>query len=378
MTSLRAAVKCKSHIDVITAHARHFANIHLRLHQEIDDYYNFVRPRQFEKDIRAAVVKRLKTFCRDNFGDAEVYPFGSYPSDLYLPTSDMDLAFVSDQFYNGGKSKYGSKKHLFNVRSILMRNKIPLHFPEVVPKAKVPLVKFIDHATHLKIDISFETKNGMEAVKTFKAWKADYPAMPYLVTLIKQFLAMRGLNEPQFGGIGGFSVICLVVSLLQLQPEAQTRSRDSGNNLGKLLLTFLDFYGNHFRYDKVAISLNPPRYVPKVSDTRPNSSRFSNLFLTDKQPQDEVTEFPYRNFQRLSIIDPNNPANDIAGGSSQFRIIAQEFSTAHDQLCERMHNLSVSSRCKELSILDPLLAGNYTNYQKQRDRLERMAAGYQS
>lgn len=153
--------------------------------------------------------------------------------------------------------------------------------PEVISKAKVPLVKFVEVHSRLKFDISFENATGLVAVDTFKAWKKQYPAMPVLVTLIKQFMMMRGLNEPVNGGIGGFSVICLVVSLFQLHPEAQTLSQDTRNNMGKLLLTFFDFYGNQFRYDNVAISLDPPKYIPKVSDRRPNSSRFLAL-LTDE------------------------------------------------------------------------------------------------
>lgn len=89
--------------------------------------------------------------------------------------------------------------------------------------------------------------------------------MPILVTVVKHFLLMRGLNEPVNGGLGGFSVICLVVSMLQLMPQVQSRNMIPEHHLGEILLEFLDLYGRHFRYEVNAISLTgPPGYIRKV------------------------------------------------------------------------------------------------------------------
>jgi non-canonical poly(A) RNA polymerase PAPD5/7 len=75
---------------------------------------------------------------------------------------------------------------------------------------------------------------------------------------------MRGLNEPVNGGIGGFSVICLVVSLLQLMPQVQSGTMIPEHNLGEILMEFLDLYGNQFDSVTNAIVLKPPGYVNKV------------------------------------------------------------------------------------------------------------------
>jgi non-canonical poly(A) RNA polymerase PAPD5/7 len=136
---------------------------------------------------------------------------------------------------------------------------------EVIAHARIPLVKFVDKLTGLKVDVSFENLGGVTAVDTFLSWKAQYPAMPILVTVIKHFLLMRGLNEPVNGGIGGFSVICLVVSMLQLMPQVQSRSLIPEHNLGEMLMEFFELYGKQFQYDTNAISLTRPiGYVRKV------------------------------------------------------------------------------------------------------------------
>jgi non-canonical poly(A) RNA polymerase PAPD5/7 len=230
------------------------------------DFYDYVKPRDFEEGIRQRLVDELKGLVRKEFRDAEVYAFGSFPSGLYLPTGDVDLAFLSDSVMAGKYAKYSSKSHLFKIQKFLRRERIAQSQDiEMILHAKVPIVKYIDQRTGLRVDISFEKIDGVKAVKTFLAWKEQYPVMPILVTLIKHLLLMRGLNEPVNGGIGGFSVICLTVSMLQLMPQIQSRSMNPMHHIGDLLMEFLDLYGNRFNYETTAIRLNPPGYVPKVS-----------------------------------------------------------------------------------------------------------------
>lgn len=186
-------------------------------------------------------------------------------SGLYLPTGDMDLAFCSGAYMNGGRQSKPSNSQMRKFAGFIQSEKLAVdNKVDVITRAKVPLVKYVDRTTGLKVDISFENDSGIVAISTFKDWKARWPAMPVIVTLIKQFLLMRGLNEPVNGGIGGFSVICMVVSMLQNMPPIQSGAMDQRNDLGSLLMHFFDLYGNRFQYQTVALSTNPPAYIPKV------------------------------------------------------------------------------------------------------------------
>lgn len=234
------------------------------------DFYNYVKPRQFEQRIRDNLVDNLrKAMRRDNrnFSSAEVFAFGSFMSGLYLPTADMDLVVCSASFMRGGPPTYMSAKSwLYKFQKMLVMQRLAdQESIEVIAHARIPLVKFVDKLTGLKVDVSFENLGGVDAVDTFLSWKARYPSMPILVTVIKHFLLMRGLNEPVNGGIGGFSVICLVVSMLQLMPQVQSGNLIPEHHLGEMLMEFLDLYGRRFRYEKNAISLtNTIGYVRKV------------------------------------------------------------------------------------------------------------------
>jgi non-canonical poly(A) RNA polymerase PAPD5/7 len=229
------------------------------------DFYEFVKPKEFEHRMRNELVASLTQAVRRSHPDAEVLPFGSFMSKLYLPTADMDIVICSKNFRNGGRGTFSERRFLFKFKNLLARNDFAAEEDiEVISSAKVPLVKFVDKFTGLKVDISFDRYDGVNAIQTFLQWKEQYPAMPILVTLIKHFLVMRGLNEPVSGGIGGFSVICLVTSMLQLMPQVQSRSLVAEHHLGEMLMEFFDLYGNKLDHQNVAIRLNPPGYVHKV------------------------------------------------------------------------------------------------------------------
>ncbi|KAI1503455.1 hypothetical protein F5X99DRAFT_375287 [Biscogniauxia marginata] len=329
-----------------------------RLHKEIMDFYEYVRPRDFEERIRHEMLSRLSALVKRKWRDAEVYAFGSFMSGLYLPTADMDVAICSESFVNRGIPKYHTKSSLYALRTFFHYHKIAFKDDiDLITKAKVPLVKYTDQVTALKVDISLEKMDGHRAVQTFLDWKKRYPAMPILVAIIKHFLLMRGLNEPVNGGIGGFSVICMVVNLLNQMPQVQSGSMKPEHHLNEILMEFFDYYGNHFQYKTVAIRMNPPGLVNKS----------------------EVSTLSYRNMDRLSIIDPNNPDNDIAGGSSNTETIFSHFSKAYSTLRNRMAKLAkegtpINSNSSDRTILGPLFAGKYSNFQVQRDYLKRLSA----
>lgn len=243
------------------------ANAGFKLHKEICDFYDFVKPQKHEQIVREDLLSRLQNVIRREIPDCNVHCFGSFAAGLYLPNADMDVVIVSDEFRRyGRKFICQTKNKMFKFANFLRGFGIArADSVEVIFGAKVPLVKFIDRITAIKVDMSFENDTGIVANDTFTAWKGQYPAMPILVTVIKQFLMMRGLNEVQHGGLGGFSVTCLVTSLLQNMPRVQAGELIPEENLGEILVEFFDFYGNCLDTSRTGIMMNPPGYFDKAS-----------------------------------------------------------------------------------------------------------------
>ena len=239
------------------------------LHKEICDFYDFVKPRAFEQTMREELLGRLREIVKRRFPTSDVHCFGSFAAGLYLPTADIDVVVVSNGYLKHGVPNVcQSKSQMYNFAQHLKNVAMAEHdFVEVIPKAKVPLIKFVDRITSLRVDVSFENKTGLIANHNFDAWKQQFPAMPILVMVIKQFLMMRGLNEVVNGGLGGFSVTCLVTSLLQNMPRVQTAEMVPEHHLGELLMEFLDFYGNQLDIARAGIVMEPPAYFDKVGQT---------------------------------------------------------------------------------------------------------------
>ena len=183
----------------------------------------------------------------------------------------MDVVLISHSFAQRGlPSLCQSKTQIRNFASHIERSGIAVNGTvDTILFAKVPLVKFVESITNLRVDISFENNSGITANAFFKTWKQQYPCLPHIVALIKQFLLMRGLNEVNTGGLGGFSVICLVTSLLQNMPRVQSGELVPELHLGEILFEFLDLYGNQFDTSRTGILLDPPGYFDKVFEAHP-------------------------------------------------------------------------------------------------------------
>ncbi|KAJ9198258.1 hypothetical protein DTO021D3_3796 [Paecilomyces variotii] len=317
-----------------------------RLHNEILSFYHWVRPQQYENIIRSDLVSRLDTAFANRYYGAQVRPFGSFASGLYLPTADMDLVLLSSTFRRTGRKNYGeNKRQIYAFAGFLKTSNIPVPGSiETIAHARVPILKFVDKLTGLRVDLSFDNDSGLLANRTFQLWKSEFPAMPVIVSIIKQFLLLRGLNEVPTGGLGGFSIICLVTSLLQHLPHGHTES-----NLGSILMDFFDFYGNKFDYGSVGIRMDPPGYFNK---------RVYGVYQENKN-------------QRLSIEDPNNDQNDISGGTREIPLIFRCFSDAYACLKERLISTATEGSTND-SILDTIIAANYEEYEEQRSHLRRI------
>ncbi|KAF2828842.1 hypothetical protein CC86DRAFT_392988 [Ophiobolus disseminans] len=317
------------------------------LHNEILDFYDWVAPQDYEHEARHQLVQRLRSalgsqrwFPQDT---GTILPFGSYPAGLYLPTADMDLVYASERHYAGGppvldvvKDKQLIKSTLFKASRRIHSVGIPTNKPLVIHSAKVPIIKFKDRLTGLDVDISFENLSGVQAQATFKEWKDRHPDLVYMVALVKQLLVMRGLNEVHSGGLGGFTIICLIVSYLEHTGKPE--------NLGQCLLGFLKYYGKQFDLSRKRIQMKPPAIVEK------------SMYGIDNRLEQPTG---------LSIQDPNRPENNISGGSHKAVNAFKLFANAYETLMDRFEAVELGN-FKGTSLLECMIGGNYTSYITQR------------
>jgi non-canonical poly(A) RNA polymerase PAPD5/7 len=179
--------------------------------------------------------------------------------------ADMDLVYVSDKLCKTGHPAIAPLKNdLFRISRRLKDKGVAVK-TQVIPAAKVPIIKFEDTVTGLPVDISFEKPDGLHAQSYFRKFKEQYPEMEFLVAIVKQFLLMMDWNEVSTGGLGGLSVVCLVVSYLELYPQDDSNTPNQQPNYGVSLLGFLRYYGRDFDLNRTRISMTPIGHVKKVT-----------------------------------------------------------------------------------------------------------------
>jgi len=88
---------------------------------------------------------------------------------------------------------------------------------EVISGAKVPICKFRDAFAQISIDITMDTHGGQETGNAINNLLRRYgEGGKALIMLVKQFLLIRNLNETFQGGLGSFSVTCMVCFFLEV------------------------------------------------------------------------------------------------------------------------------------------------------------------
>ncbi|XP_061879496.1 terminal nucleotidyltransferase 4B [Entelurus aequoreus] len=266
------------------------------LHEEISDFYAYISPRPEEEKMRLEVVDRIKGVIHNLWPSAEVQVFGSFSTGLYLPTSDIDLVV----FGKWETLPLWTLEEALRKRNVADENSI-----KVLDKATVPIIKLTDSFTEVKVDISFNIKNGVKAARLIKEFKEKYPVLPYLVLVLKQFLLQRDLNEVFTGGIGSYSLFLMAVSFLQLHFRADVCQPNM--NLGVLLIEFFELYGRHFNYMKTGIRIKDGGcYVAKddVQKNMMDGYRPSMLYIEDPlQPDNDVGRSSYGAMQVKQAFD---------------------------------------------------------------------------
>jgi len=223
--------------------------------------------------MRGLIVGLISTAVKKAFPDAEVKPFGSFETKLYLPLgcvltsnsevfkteifgSDIDLVIFSESMAYSEKNSY-LRALARTIQHARLTDKVT-----IISKARVPIVKFVTTGSYgrFKVDISVNQRSGVLGGQIVNGFLRDLNPAPSLalralILLTKAFLLQRSLNEVYTGGLGSYSIVCLAVSFLQMHPKIRRGELDPDRNLGVILMEFFELYGVYFNYNNVGISV---------------------------------------------------------------------------------------------------------------------------
>ncbi|KAJ6837060.1 non-canonical poly(A) RNA polymerase PAPD5 isoform X1 [Iris pallida] len=187
---------------------------------------------------------------------------------------------------------------------------------QVIAKARVPIIKFVEKRSGIAFDISFDIEGGPKAADFIKDAVEKLPPLRPLCMILKVFLQQRELNEVYSGGIGSYTLLSMLIAHLQMHWRGQDihRCRQSvEHNLGILLVNFFDLYGRKLNTSDVGVSCN-----------------LAGTFFRKIDKGFLNTERPYL----LSVEDPQAPDNDIGRSSFNYFKVRSAFSMAYSLLTD--------------------------------------------
>jgi len=271
------------------------------LHEEIIDFYKWVSPKPEDHQMRLNVVDRITGCIMKIWPQAKVYTFGSFRTGLYIPSSDVDLVVFG-------------KWEVIPLRTLeteIEKNYLARDSSiKVIDTAKVPIIKYVDKSSGIHVDISFNVINGVNSVQLINIFKKQFPVLPKLLSVLKQFLHNRDLAMVFTGGLSSFCLTLMVISFLQMHVRTNAARKDA--NLGVLLMEFFELYGCNFNYDCLAISVrNGGSYIDK-----------------EKLQIDPNINSRWMPIDGIAIEDPFQPGRDISRGSHRISIFQQSCALA--------------------------------------------------
>ncbi|KAF7048243.1 hypothetical protein CFC21_057033 [Triticum aestivum] len=286
---------------------RRFRSPMLQLHKEILDFCDFISPSAEEQSSRTAAVQAVSDVVKHIWPHCKVEVFGSFRTGLYLPTSDIDVVV----FETRAKTPQG----LYALAKALSQKGVAKKI-QVIAKARVPIVKFVERISGIPFDISFDIDGGPQAADFIKDAIKKMPALRPLCMILKVFLHQRELNEVYTGGVGSYALLTMLITHLQLiwgLKDMMGYRQSKEHNLGILLIKFFDFYGRKLNYTDVGISCNSARTFFLKSD-----KDFVNL------------DRPHL----IAIQDPMVPDNDIGKNSFNYFKVKSAFLKAYSVLTD--------------------------------------------
>jgi predicted nucleotidyltransferase len=119
-----------------------------KLHQEIIDFYEFIRPTPEEDQKRHNTVKVIKNLIQSQWPDWTVKEFGSFPNKIHLPDSDVDILVLTDK-----ETNFDQNKILKKITQKLVEANI-VDYIQLI-NARVPIIKATLKETKINLDIRY-------------------------------------------------------------------------------------------------------------------------------------------------------------------------------------------------------------------------------
>jgi len=221
---------------------------------------------------RDSLTNHLTSLLFRRFGkNATLEVFGSSVTNLSIGTGDLDLCL---SFKNKTP-----RKVLRKISGLLHEE--GMENIQLIPKARIPIVKFKDPRSGLDVDISLDNRLAIYNSEMLKSY-AQEKRLRLLVQMVKYWASRRGINNAFEGSLSSYAWTLLAIQHAQmvqppLVPNRQENTEakpmafhgttyDVGFNgdaydtkntqsLGSLLINFFDRFATRWDWESMVVSI---------------------------------------------------------------------------------------------------------------------------
>ncbi|GJN17181.1 hypothetical protein PR202_gb04231 [Eleusine coracana subsp. coracana] len=225
-------------------------------------------------------------------GCSPVKPFGSFVSNLYAKSGDLD---VSVDLRSGSDLPISKKKKQNALRELMRALQIrgvarSMHF---IPDARVPVLQYISNHFGISCDISINNYPGQIKSRIFYWINTIDDRFGDIVLLVKEWAKAQNINDPKNGTLNSYS-LCLLV-LFHFQKILQVRSTRLVRH-GYLVHLFLVIY---LSQSQAGMVFRDEKHVDEVCVT--NKARFLRQNMGQRN-QSSVSQLLASFFHKFSRI----------------------------------------------------------------------------
>ncbi|KAI8908859.1 hypothetical protein DFJ77DRAFT_132878 [Powellomyces hirtus] len=285
---------------------RYIGDLERRLTEEIHDFLAMMALTPEEVTFRGSIISNYRNMVENRKRSATLKCFGSLETGLALPTSDLDLVILDNDFPDEPTQKE-MVQGMQPFKSVIMRNSAKSFY---ISKARVPIISCADRESGIPIDVSFNQWSGVASCASTAALMKELPALRPLVMVLKQFLHVRNLNSGGNGSAGGYPLTCWVAGFLKIHPDicAHQYTNQRNPNIGTYFLDFLATFMAGGKYNYRDWALNPgcfrgPAMLPKTGSGG-----------------------------KLEVIDPSPPHANVTAGFSKVEEVKSHLRAAYEEL----------------------------------------------
>ncbi|TVU01878.1 hypothetical protein EJB05_52644 [Eragrostis curvula] len=181
------------------------------LEKLVKDILTVIKPVEDDRNKRLSTILELEN-CMHSIGalkSAAVKPFGSFVSDLYSKSGDLDLSVHLGNGSNLPVNKKKKQSVLREVRKALLTRGVA-GYMQFIPHARVPVLQYVSNRFGISCDISIDNYAGRIKSKIFYWVNTLDERFGDMVLLIKEWAKAQNINDPKTGSLNSYS-LCLLV-----------------------------------------------------------------------------------------------------------------------------------------------------------------------